>query len=282
MLKNVSTEQRYQLIEKSINYLLAHYAEQPRLTEIARHAGLSDFYFQRLFVDWVGISPKRFVQFLTREHMKVLLDRGYSTMDAAYQVGLSGSGRSHELFVNTQAITPAQYKKLGKNLNIYYGFHTSPFGDYLLAITDKGICHISFVEHSKEVTERLFKEEWLLANLQHSQAKTVSSHHQLFLSDSAQELKLLLRGTQFQIQIWQALLKIPFGAISNYEKVATAIGNSSATRAAASAIAKNKIAYLIPCHRVIQKGGESGDFRWGKSRKKILLAYESALTDAKN
>ena len=281
MLNNESAEQHYQLIEKSINYLLTHFAEQPKLSEIARHAGLSDFYFQRLFVDWVGISPKRFLQFLTREHMKVLLDRGYSTMDAAYQVGLSGSGRSHELFVNTEAITPAQYKKLGKDLNIYYGFHLSPFGEYLLAVTDRGICHLSFVEHSKEETETLFKEEWLLANLQYSKVKTIGSHQQLFSSDSAQELKLLLRGTQFQIQIWQALLSIPFGAVTNYEKVATAIGNRSATRAAASAIAKNKVAYLIPCHRVIQKAGESGDFRWGKSRKKILLAYESALTDIK-
>lgn len=282
MLKDESTEQHYQLIEKSINYLLTHYAEQPKLAEIAMHAGLSDFYFQRLFVDWVGISPKRFLQFLTREHMKVLLDRGYSTVDAAYQVGLSGSGRSHELFVKTEAITPAQYKKLGKDLSIYYDFHSSPFGNYLLAITDKGICHISFVEYSKEETEALFKKEWLFANLQRSQDKTINSHRQLFSADSAQEVKLLLRGTQFQIQIWQALLSIPFGAVSNYEKVATAIGNSSATRAAASAIAKNKIAYLIPCHRVIRKAGESGDFRWGKSRKKILLAYESALTNAKN
>ena len=274
MLNNESAEQHYQLIEKSINYLLTHYAEQPKLAEIARHAGLSDFYFQRLFVDWVGISPKRFLQFLTREHMKVLLDRGYSTMDAAYQVGLSGSGRSHELFVNTEAITPAQYKKLGKDLNIYYGFHLSPFGEYLLAITDRGICHISFVEHSKQETETLFKKEWLLANLQYSKVKTIGSHQQLFSSDSAQELKLLLRGTQFQIQIWQALLSIPFGAVTNYEKVATAIGNRSATRAAASAIAKNKIAYLIPCHRVIQKAGESGDFRWGKSRKKNISNSE--------
>jgi len=281
MLKNHSTEQHYHLIEKSINYLLENYSEQPDLRELAQHAGLSEFYFQRLFVDWVGISPKRFQQFLTREHMKVLLDRGYSTMDAAYQVGLSGSGRSHELFVKSEAITPSQYKKLGKNLEIYYGFHSSPFGEYLLAITHKGICHISFIEHSKEDTEACFKEEWLLANLRHSHERTIDSHKQLFSSDSSQAIKLLLRGTPFQIQIWQTLLSIPFGAVSNYEKIATAIGRRSATRATASAIAKNKIAYLIPCHRVIRKVGESGDFRWGKSRKKILLAYESALTNNK-
>jgi len=279
MPKQKSKEQHFLLIEKAINYLLEHYSEQPELAEIAAYVGLSEFYFQRLFVEWAGISPKRFLQFLTREHMKVLLDRGYSTMDAAYQVGLSGSGRSHELFVNTEAITPAQYKKLGKDLKIYYGFHTSLFGEYLLAVTDKGICHISFLEEPKETAEAAFKEEWLLANVQLNQNLTADTHHQLFSSDSAQEIKLLLRGTQFQIKIWQALLKIPFGAVSNYEKLAAGIGNSAATRAAASAIAKNKIAYLIPCHRVIRKIGESGEFHWGKNRKKILLAYECAVSN---
>ncbi|MBN4075477.1 MAG: hypothetical protein COA71_08640 [SAR86 cluster bacterium] len=282
MLKNEPKQQHYLLIEKAINYLLKHHAEQPELAEIAEHIGLSEFYFQRLFVEWVGISPKRFLQFLTREHMKVLLDQGYSTMDAAYQVGLSGSGRSHELFVNTEAITPAQYRKLGKGLNIHYGFHSSPFGEYLLAITDKGICHISFVEHSEKAAEAAFKAEWLLANVQHNPDLSAKTHQQLFSSNQTQEIKLLLRGTQFQIQIWQALLSIPFGAVSNYEKLAAAIGNSAATRAAASAIAKNKIAYLIPCHRVIRKIGESGEFRWGKNRKKILLAYESAISNNKN
>ena len=278
MAKKETQDQHYLLIEGAINYLLEHHTEQPELAEIAAHVGLSEFYFQRLFVDWVGISPKRFLQFLTREHMKTLLDRGYSTMNAAYQVGLSGSGRSHELFVNTESITPAQYKKLGKGLSIEYGFHSSPFGDYLLAITEKNICHISFVEHSEQETEATFKAEWFLAKVNRNENITAESHQQLFSSNSPQKIKLLLRGTQFQIQIWQALLNIPFGAVSNYEKLAATIGKSAATRAAASAIAKNKIAYLIPCHRVIRKIGESGEFRWGKNRKKILLAYESAVS----
>ncbi|MDG2091269.1 MAG: methylated-DNA--[protein]-cysteine S-methyltransferase [Gammaproteobacteria bacterium] len=278
MSKKETQDQHYLLIEAAINYLLEHHTEQPELAEIAAHAGLSEFYFQRLFVDWVGISPKRFLQFLTREHMKTLLDRGYSTMNSTYQVGLSGSGRSHELFVSTEAITPAQYKKLGKGLSIEYGFHSSPFGDYLLAITEKGICHISFVEHSEQETEATFKAEWCLATVNRNENITTESHQQLFSSNSAQKIKLLLRGTQFQIQVWQALLNIPFGTVSNYEKLAATIGKSAATRAAASAIAKNKIAYLIPCHRVIRKIGESGEFRWGKNRKKILLAYESAVS----
>jgi AraC family transcriptional regulator of adaptative response/methylated-DNA-[protein]-cysteine methyltransferase len=278
MPKQEKHEQHYQLVERAINYLMTHYSEQPGLAEIAQHVGLSEFYFQRLFVEWVGISPKRFLQFLTREHMKTLLDQGYSIMDATYQAGLSGNGRSHELFINTEAITPAQYKKMGKDLNISFGFHDSPFGEYLLAVTDKGICHISFVEHSKEQTEAAFRADWSKATIQKESELTAKVHQQLFTEDSSQQIQLFLRGTQFQIQVWQALLRIPFGAVSNYEKLADAIGNSAATRATASAIAKNKIAYLIPCHRVIRKIGDSGEFRWGKSRKKILLAYESAVS----
>lgn len=278
MTTKVKQDQHYLLVEGAINYILEHHTEQPELSDVAAHVGLSDFYFQRLFVDWVGISPKRFLQFLTREHMKTLLDQGHSTLHAAYQAGLSGAGRSHELFINTEAITPAQYTKLGKGLSINYGIHLSPFGHYLLAVTDKGVCHISFIEHSEEETEAAFKDEWNLAHIQRNDKLTAETHRQLFIANSSQEIKLLLRGTKFQIQIWQALLNIPFGTVSNYEKLASSINKASATRAAASAIAKNKIAYLIPCHRVIRKIGESGEFRWGKNRKKILLAYESSIS----
>ncbi len=269
--------QHYLLIEAAINFLLEHHTEQPALRDIASHIGLSESYFQRLFVDWVGISPKRFLQFLTREHMKVLLDQGYSTLDAAYQVGLSGGGRSHELFVSTQAITPSQYRQAGKNLLISYGFHHSPLGEYLLAVTDRGICHISFITGDKAATESSFKKEWSLAQLQHEQALTEVVHQQIFYQNAAQEIQLLLRGTPFQLQVWQALLSIPFGKVSSYETLAKTAGNSAATRAAASAIARNRIAYLIPCHRVIHKIGESGEYRWGSTRKKMLLAYESAV-----
>ncbi|MFL2840912.1 MAG: methylated-DNA--[protein]-cysteine S-methyltransferase [Pseudohongiellaceae bacterium] len=282
MFKQELQDQHYLVVERAINYFLEYHIEQPELAEITTRLGLSECYFQRLFTDWVGISPQSFLEFLTREHMKTLLERGYSTMDASYQVGLSGNGRSHELLINTEAITFPQYKKAGKNLNIYYGFHLSPFGSYLLASTDRGICHMSFVAHSEEATETAFKKEWHIANIQHNPHQTKNFHRQLFLSDSSQEIKLLLRGTKFQVQVWRALLRIPFGAASNYEMLAIKIGNNTATRATASAIAKNQIAYLIPCHRVIRKIGKSGEYRWGKTRKKILLAYESAVADNKD
>jgi len=281
MPKHKTQQEHYLLVERAIDYLMAQHTKQPELAEIAEHIGLSEFYFQRLFVDWVGISPKRFLQFLTREHMKTLLDQGYSTLEATYQAGLSGNGRSYELFINTEAITPAQYRKLGKELTINYGFHDSPFGRYLLAVTDRGVCQISFIEHSEELTETAFKDDWLKADIRYKPQLTGEVHQQLFSTDASQHIKLLLRGTPFQIQVWQALLSIPFGTVSNYEKLAGAIGNSAATRATASAIARNRIAFLIPCHRVIRKIGESGEFRWGKSRKKILLAYESAVASNK-
>ena len=270
--------QHYMLVEKAIAYLLEHHTEQPELSDIAAHVGLSEFYFQRLFVEWAGISPKRFLQFLTREYMKNLLDEGYSTLDAAYQAGLSGGGRCHELFVNSESITPAQYKNLGKDLKLSFGFHTSPFGDYLLACSDRGICQLNFVETSLAQTEYYFREDWPLASIERNQQVTEVFHQKLFSSAARQEIKLLLRGTPFQIQVWQALLKIPFGAVANYEQLAASMGKTSATRAAASAIAKNKIAYLIPCHRVIRKIGDSGEFRWGKHRKKLLLACEGAAS----
>ena len=270
--------QHYMLVEKAIAYLLEHHTEQPELSDIAAHVGLSEFYFQRLFVEWAGISPKRFLQFLTREYMKNLLDEGYSTLDAAYQAGLSGGGRCHELFVNRESITPAHSKTLGKDLKLSFGFHTSTFGDYLLACSDRGICQLNFVETSLAQTEYYFREDWALASIERNQQVTEVFHQKLFSSAARQEIKLLLRGTPFQIQVWQALLKIPFGAVANYEQLAASMGKTSATRAAASAIAKNKIAYLIPCHRVIRKIGDSGEFRWGKHRKKLLLACEGAAS----
>ncbi|MAM71812.1 MAG: 6-O-methylguanine DNA methyltransferase [Gammaproteobacteria bacterium] len=277
MSTDLQDSEHYQLVEKAIDYLLLEHQQQPRLADVAGHVGLSEYYFQRLFVNWVGISPKRFLQFLTREYMKTLLDQGYSTLDAAYQAGLSGGGRSHELFIRTQAITPAQYKNLGDRLKLSFAFHHSPFGEYLLAVSEHGICHLAFVEKAHKDTENLFREEWALASIREDSAITLPYHQQLFAGSSKTEIPLLLRGTPFQVQVWEALLKIPFGQVTHYQELADAIGKKTAARATASAIARNKIAYLIPCHRVIRKIGDSGEFRWGKARKRLVLAYEGAV-----
>lgn len=278
-MTETSASRYYLVVEQAINFLLEHHTEQPDLATIADHAGLSEFHFQRLFVEWAGISPKRFLQFLTREYMKSLLDQGVSVLDAGYQAGLSGNGRSHELFIKTAAISPAQYKNLGRNLQIYYGIHPSPFGDYLLGITEHGICHLSFIDADTTHIEKQFQDDWSLASLVRDQARTLEVHRQIFTDKGKRDISLLLRGSPFQIQVWQALLGIPFGQVSDYQHLASAMGNAPAVRAAASAIARNRIAYLIPCHRVIRKIGESGKYRWGKARKKALLAYESAISD---
>jgi AraC family transcriptional regulator, regulatory protein of adaptative response / methylated-DNA-[protein]-cysteine methyltransferase len=274
----------YQRIEKAILFLAEQHAEQPSLAEAAAFVGLSEFHFQRLFSEWVGISPKRFLQFLSKEYIKNLLDNNHNSLEAAYQAGLSSGSRIHELFIATEAITPAQYKSMGTDLTIYYGFHLSVFGEYLLALTDKGICHLTFIENNKAELEAQFKSEWSQARIEYAPEVTLSTHQQLFTAQptkkSADENKitLFLKGTNFQIQVWQALLSIPFGSVTHYEGLAKKINKPSASRATASAIAKNKIGFLIPCHRVIRKIGESGEYRWGKNRKKIMLAYESSVS----
>ncbi|MDC0598698.1 methylated-DNA--[protein]-cysteine S-methyltransferase [Gammaproteobacteria bacterium] len=281
---DLAHHQHYQRIEMAILYLAENHTRQPSLAELAKHVGLSESHFQRTFTQWVGISPKRFLQFLSKEYIKTLLDEQHSCLDAGYQAGLSSGSRIHELFISTEAITPAQYKAMGKNLTIYYGFHHSPFGEYLLAVTNKGICHLNFVHHNKSDLEKEFKAEWALATIEQNTEQTQAVHQQLFSNSATDDnsVKLFLKGTNFQIQVWQALLQIPFGAVSHYQGLARLIDKPTASRAAASAIARNKIGYLIPCHRVVRKVGESGEYRWGSKRKKIMLAYEAAMLTSQN
>jgi AraC family transcriptional regulator, regulatory protein of adaptative response / methylated-DNA-[protein]-cysteine methyltransferase len=209
-----------------------------------------------------------------------LLDVGIKPPDACYQAGLSGPGRLHELFIHTEAISPAQYKALGKGITIHYGFHASPFGKYLLALTDKGICHLEFITTEMDENLDSLRANWPDSTLIHDDQITKVAHEKLFdnVSGQREAISIFLKGTNFQIQVWQALLKIPYGRISTYEQLASLAGNKAATRASASAIARNNIAWLIPCHRVVRKIGESGQYRWGADRKKIILAYEGATT----
>jgi AraC family transcriptional regulator, regulatory protein of adaptative response / methylated-DNA-[protein]-cysteine methyltransferase len=276
---DTQSSQQYLLVEKAIHYLSESHVKQPSLKEVAEHVGLSEFYFQRLFTQWAGISPKRFLQYLSKEYIKALLDSGQSNLDAGYQAGFSSSSQIHELFISTEGISPTQYKSFGKKLVIHYGFHHSPFGEYLLAITERGICQLNFLQNDKGQIEQEFKNEWALAEINYDQAITLKTHQQLFYQKTPGDIKLLLKGTNFQIQVWQALLNIPFGSVAHYEDMAKAISKPKASRATASAIAKNKIGYLIPCHRVIRKIAETGQYRWGPNRKKIMLALESSLKE---
>lgn len=269
----------YIRIEKAIRYLESNYREQPSLDDLARHLGLSSFHFQRLFRRWVGISPKRFLQFLTVEYAKGLLDESRSLLDVTYESGLSSPGRLHDLFVTIEAMTPGEFKQQGLGLTIYWGIHKSPFGDCLLAITDRGICGLAFVDRNQRAVLADLKSRWPNAEFVEKPSLTKKLAENIFKiekTNSSSPIKLLLLGTNFQLKVWEALIRIPSGHLCSYEDVARMSGNDSAIRAAANAVAANPISYLIPCHRVIQKMGVFGNYHWGATRKKAIIAFEAA------
>lgn len=276
MTTATSAPRDYRRIERTLWFLHENADAQPSLTEIARVAGLSPYHFQRVFARWVGVSPKRFLQFLTKEHAKLLLENA-SVLDAALGAGLSGPSRLHDLFVQCEAMTPGEYKDAGRGLQIEYGFHATPFGEMLVATTARGICRLAFVQDGRAQLLTDLRQSWPGAKLRSNTVATRAPIDVLFARTRGDRpLSVLLRGTNFQIQVWQALLHIPFGAAVSYETLARNIGRPQATRAVASAVAQNTLALVIPCHRVIRKMGECGGYRWGPDRKRLLLAWESA------
>ena len=269
--------QDYRLIEQAIRFIEANAHRQPELDEVAAAVGLSEFHFQRTFTRWAGISPKRFLQFLTKEHAKELLARSENLLDATHQVGLSSLGRLHDLFVTTEAVTPGEYKSRGAGLTIRYAIHPTPFGKCLIATTERGICHLGFVQKSEGDAVDTLAADWKEARMIEDHRSTARLVAPIFdLGPGGREsLRLHLRGTNFQIKVWEALLQIPQGAVTTYGQIATHIGSPSALRAVGTAVGHNPVAVLIPCHRVLRKDGAFGDYRYGTARKKALLAYES-------
>lgn len=283
MKNNIEPSQHYQLIEQAIQYIEANVQRQPELEEIASAIGMSEYHFQRLFTHWTGISPKRFMQFLTKEHAKELLDKSENLLETTHRVGLSSLGRLHDLFVTTEAVTPGEYKTGGTGLTIRYGIHPSPFGKCLIAATERGICHLGFVQTSEGNVIDNLVAVWKAAKMIEDYKATAPLVARIFsglnpqkaLPDQPQQpLKLHLRGTNFQIKVWEALLTIPTGAVTTYEHIAAQIGNPNALRAVGTAVGHNPIAYLVPCHRVIRKSGEFGNYFYGSARKKVILARE--------
>lgn len=273
----------YTRIAAAIQFLEDNYQTQPDLASVAAHVGLSEYHFQRLFRRWAGISPKRFLQFLTAEHARQLLHDAHSTLDTSYAVGLSGPGRLHDLLVNVYALTPGEIKALGDSLTIRYGFHTSPFGDCLLATTPRGVCGLAFVEPGARATAVAgLQHTWPEATLVADQRAVDPVARQIFGSATpdGQPLTLVLRGTNFQIRVWEALLRIPAGSVASYQDVAQWMGAPAAARAVGTAVGRNHIAYLIPCHRVIRQSGAFGSYRWGSTRKKAMLGWEAARREA--
>lgn len=273
----------YRRIEQAISYLEEHALEQPSLDEVAEHIGLSPYHFQRLFKSWAGVSPKRFLQYLTVENAKKLLRDSVSVLDTALDVGLSGPGRLHDLFVSIEAMTPGEFKAQGKELSIKYGFHGTPFGECLLAVTQRGICHLAFVDPNTRLSalEEL-QATWQESTLVEDQKAGQEIIKQIFGKTRGQEqlpLKILLKGTNFQLKVWQALLKIPEGTAVSYSSLAKAVGSPKAHRAVGTAAGHNPVGYLIPCHRVLRANGEIGGYHWGTSRKRAILAREAACCD---
>ena len=267
----------YLRIEQAILYLENHYRDQPALEDVAANIGLSEYHFQRLFTRWAGVSPKRFLQFLTKEGAKDLLNRSENLLDTTHQVGLSSLGRLHDLFVTAEAVTPGEYKSRGAGVTIRYGIHPTPFGKALIATTERGICHLSFVQTSEGDTIDQLVSDWKQARMIEDHRSTVQLIEPIFdlgYHHRGKPLNVHLRGTNFQLKVWEALLQIPLGEVSTYAGIAARIGNPGATRAVGTAIGHNPIAVLIPCHRVIRKVGDFGNYRYGALRKKALLARE--------
>ena len=274
----------FERMQRALDWLGENFDHQPSLARTAAEVGLSEFHFQRLFTRWVGLSPKQYVQFLSLERAKRSLERARSVLDAAFDTGLSGPGRLHDLFVSVDAITPGEYKARGSGLDIGYGFQPSPFGECLLMHTERGVCGLAF--RNGQTRDEMLGElshGWERARIRRDDTTSQMLAEKIFDSRRTEErirLRMLVRGTGFQIKVWQALLGIPSGAVTSYRDVAERIGSGGAARAVGTAVGSNRIAYLIPCHRVIRGNGSLGGYRWGRGRKLAMLCREAAERDA--
>ena len=274
----IGQQQRdYQRIEKAIWYLCEHFREQPSLERIAKEVHVSPYHFQRMFTAWAGVSPKKFMQYLSLSYAKQLLQQRATVLTAAYETGFSGTSRLHDLFVSIEGITPGEFKQGGEGLTLRYSYAESPFGMLMVASTPKGVCHMHFEddkERALENLQRCFPNAVYEAQCdQHQQ-----SAMQLFQGGDSTptNIKLHLAGTPFQLKVWESLLRIPQGALTSYGDIAEHIGKPDATRAVGTAIGRNPIAYIIPCHRVIQASGGIGGYMWGEARKRAILGWEAA------
>ena len=269
----------YERIKKAIEYIRANFQQQPDLDAVAKEVYLSPFHFQRLFKEWAGVSPKKFLQYISLQHAKKLL-ADHTVMDAAYETGLSGSSRLHDLFVSIEGMTPGEYKNGGEQLNINYSFAESPFGNIIVASTPKGICHLAFADDESEALQQLRSQ---FPNAGFKQVVDTIQQNALFIFTqdwkNLLKIKLHLKATPFQIKVWEALLKIPLGDVSTYSSIANKIENPKASRAVGTAIGDNPVAFLIPCHRVIRSSGEFGQYHWGSTRKTAMIGWEAAKTN---
>ncbi len=278
----------YDNIEKAILYLDAHYFEQPDLHTVARAVGLSAFHFHRLFSRWAGITPKDFLQFCTASHAKHHLKNSRTVLESALSSGLSGPSRLHDLLITLEGATPGEYKNGGAGLVIAYGFHPTPFGRSLIGLTKRGICFLAFVpgagQKAKRAALKDLRNAWPQAQCREDAAATKKVLSRLLkgrVSRHNRSIKVFARGTPFQLKVWEAVMKIPLGKVVSYQDLARLAGHPGAARAVGSALAHNSICYAIPCHRVIRQTGVIGEYRWGRSRKLAMLAWEFSANHPK-
>ncbi|TFF40927.1 methylated-DNA--[protein]-cysteine S-methyltransferase [Mucilaginibacter psychrotolerans] len=271
----------FQRIAEAISYIRLNFKAQPSLDEVAEKVSLSPFHFQRMFTDWAGISPKKFLQYLSLDYAKGILKEQQATLfDAAYETGLSGTSRLHDLFINIEGMTPAEYKNGGKELSINFSYAETPFGNIIVASTPKGICYMAFADDKDDAFNQLYAS---FPNASYYQVVDMAQQNALYIftRDWSQlsSIKLHLKGTSFQLKVWEALLKIPMGGLNTYQTVAHAVEQPTASRAVGSAIGANPVAFLIPCHRVIKSTGEFGQYHWGADRKSAIIGWEAAKTN---
>lgn len=267
-------------IAKAISYIRQNFKSQPSLDEVAEKVNLSPFHFQRMFKEWAGVSPKKFLQYTSVQYARRLLRNEQATLfDASVETGLSGSSRLHDLFITIEGMTPAEYKQRGSGLQIGYSFVRTPFGKAIVGSTSKGICYMAFVSDEDKAV-KLVKEQFTNSIIEPSEGRFLRDIQSVFepAKDSLQKLKLHLKGTPFQLKVWEALLRIPPGKLTTYGELAKEIQNPGASRAVGSAVGDNPVAYLIPCHRVIRSTGDFGEYHWGSDRKIAIIGWEGVNT----
>lgn len=276
----VALHDNYIQIEKAIKYIDENFKEHPSIDEIAKNVGMSKFHFIRVFKEYVGVTPKQFLHCVTLNYAKEHIKESKSILDSSLDIGLSSTSRLHELFVNLIGVTPKEWKEKGKDVQITYGFGETPFGEALIGFTDKGICYLGFIDDNKTEIFNRFNELWENANLVHNEIAANEYLENIFVKNK--KYNLFVKGTNLQVNVWKALLNLPNGIVATYQDIANYLDKPKAVRAIASAIGRNHVGYLIPCHRVIAKSGAMSGYRWGIERKKILIAYESVKQNNSN
>lgn len=264
----------YYKVEEIIKYISENHIENPTLDDLSKKFNYDSFYLQKLFTEWVGISPKKFIQYLNLNYLKTKIFESPNLDSLSSEVGLSSQSRVYDLFVNFEAVTPNEYKTNGQNIKIEYGIHDTLFGKALIAVSERGITNLSFLNDDKNIKNEISElhKMWFKSEIVENRSKTEKYIQEIFKNNT--NTKLFLKGTQFQLKVWDALLKIPEGNLTTYEEIAKMVGNPKACRAVGSAVGSNNISYLIPCHRVIRKEISIGNYRWGSDRKKLMICYE--------